>query len=137
MRRADITIGSATEIAVGGDAASRAERDEILRLTGEVVVAWAEIDEILSHILGCLAECDESAALVIYHTPRNFGGRLEMIQNLAKQRMPKWADRETLMRALDKLDRLSKSRNSLIHSGLFSHADGTKTLPKYTHIRYN
>lgn len=106
------------EIRLRGDEPARWEYDRILRLTGEVAVAWAGIESHLVAVLRGLVDCSHSAAEVIYYSPSSFSGRLAIIQNLVSHEMPACDEKRSLLKILERLSRLSKARNVFVHSTL-------------------
>lgn len=96
-----------------------AEYLDILRLTGEVTVAWSAVESYLSGVLVALAGCEYSAGIVIYYSPSSFSGRLSIIRNLINHEMPRGPERHLLERVCGRLERLSKARNAFVHSSVF------------------
>src|SRR5690242_15292181 len=116
-----------------GDTAAREERDRIMRLTGEIASDWASLEDVLAYALSALAECSDDTAFVIYYSPNNFAARLDMIVNLTKHLMPRGPERDTSIKILGKIDALSKSRNSFIHSMVGLSANARRDKTKYIH----
>lgn len=95
-----------------------AEYDAIVKLTGEMALAWARLDERLSEALSYLLGTDLQVAKIVYYTPSAFSGRLEMVLNLTRHCMPDCEEKETFLRVLQKVDKLHKTRNSITHSNV-------------------
>jgi uncharacterized protein with HEPN domain len=104
----------------------RKEFDEIMRLQGKMLLSWAQLDTLLSRVLGQLAETDEETAKVIYYTPSAFSGRLEILANLAKHLMPEMNEKRDLLKLFEKIHNLHKTRNSITHSYLALDLDMTR-----------
>ena len=104
------------KVKVKGAEKATAEYEEIVRLTGKMVVLWAQLDTYLAIALGQIVGCDKETAEIIYYTPSAFSGRLEILSNLAKHLMPEMPEKESFCRVLQKIDKFHKTRNSLIHS---------------------
>ena len=63
---------------------------------------------------------------------RSFAPRLTILKALAQHVVTEPKEREKLLLVLDRLNRLHKARNNLIHASYLIHADHTKRKPKVT-----
>lgn len=109
-----------------GDDAAYAEYVKILQLTGEVAIAWAALESYLAGVLQALALCSHNAADVIYYSPSSFSGRLSILRNLTNHEMPDGPERRLLLRAFERIERLSKARNGFVHSSLIFTLDAKR-----------
>ena len=88
----------------------------MMLLLGCVANAWANIEDHMCTVFLHLAEVDEETAQIIFYTPSSFRGRLQIILNLVRHKLPDGTTRDALVGVLDKLNRLNGTRNNLVHA---------------------
>jgi hypothetical protein len=96
--------------------AGEAKFDALLHLIGQVVVAWGEMDDLLIHLLARLAGCKLRAAGVTYYALDAFSTRLAVINGLAQHKLKAGKKRTALLEWLERLNKLGKTRNDIIHA---------------------
>jgi hypothetical protein len=98
------------------DADQHQLEDEILHLIGQVVTAWAELDDSLIHLLAKLAGCQPKAAGIIYYALDAFSTRLAVIEGLARHKLKTGKRRTALLQFIERLKKLATARNDIVHA---------------------
>jgi hypothetical protein len=97
----------------------KAERqfDVILHLIGQVVVAWGEMDDTLIYVLARLSGSRPKAAGITYYALDATSTRLAVIKGLAQHKLKARKKKRTdLLKLLDRLGKLGRTRNDIIHA---------------------
>lgn len=89
---------------------------KILRLLGQVVTDWAELDSNLVALLCHMADCNEDIGTIIYHALDSFAPKLSILKALALHAVKDENEKKKLLCLLDRLNDLHKARNDLIHA---------------------
>lgn len=95
---------------------AEAKLAQILYLIGNVVAAWAALDDPLIHLLARLAGCKPKAAGIMYYALDATRTRLTLIKGLAQHKLRKGKDRTELLKFLTRLDGLATTRNDIVHA---------------------
>jgi hypothetical protein len=90
--------------------------DVILHLIGQVVVAWGEMDDTLIYVLARLSGSRPKAAGIMYYALDAFSTRLVVIRGLAQHKLKAGKKRADLIRLLDQIGKLGRTRNDIIHA---------------------
>jgi len=91
--------------------------DVILYLIGQVVVAWGEMDDTLIHVLARLSGNRPKAAGITYYALDALSTRLAVIKGLAQHKLKAGKKKRTdLLKLLDRLGKLGRTRNDIIHA---------------------
>ena len=90
--------------------------DVILHLIGQVVIEWGELDDSLIHLLAILSGCRLRTAGITYYALDAFSTRLAVIKGLAQHKLRKGKKRTKLLEFLERLSKLGKTRNDIIHA---------------------
>jgi hypothetical protein len=89
---------------------------DIMRLIGEVVAAWAHIEDLMAQLLSIAAQCPLQSAIIMFYSLNSFSARLSMLKATVQHCAPDTADRALLLDVLTKLRSLATSRNELVHA---------------------
>jgi hypothetical protein len=89
--------------------------DLILRLIGEVVVKWAQLDEPLIKLLASLSNCSLRAAGITFYSLNSTGARYDLLSGLARHNITGGQQQEVLD-LISGLREHTNSRNDIIHA---------------------
>lgn len=96
--------------------AAQADLDAVLLRVGHLNYAWSNTESLLIHVLAGLTGMDKNAAVVVFLSVSSTRGRIEMIERLAKLRLPHGPQRAGLLELTARFSRLSTVRHSYNHS---------------------
>jgi hypothetical protein len=103
--------------AIDAAAAHSAEkRTAVLALIGHLVFSWSNNESLFIYVLMLLMDTDEVAAAIVFATLNTTRARLELIQRLAKARLPDRAAAQDLEGLIRRFNACTRVRNEFNHS---------------------
>lgn len=106
---------------VGADAAL----DAALLRVGRLNYSWSNTESLLIHLLAGLGNMPKDAAVVVFLSLTSTRARIELVERLAKLRLPAGPERQELLGLTARFTRLSALRNRYNHSIWSFNEDGS------------
>lgn len=102
------------------DAAGQTEMardlDAILLRVGRMNYSWSNTESLLIHLLAGLTGVRQDVAVVLFLSLTSTRARIELIERLAKLRLPDGEERSELLALMQRFTRLASTRNRFNHS---------------------
>jgi hypothetical protein len=108
-----------------GASAVEPDLDAVLLRVGRLNYAWSNTESLLIHMLAGLTGMDKSAAVVVFLSVTSTRGRIEMVERLAKLRLPAGQEQQELLELTARFARLSAVRHRYNHSIWSFQEDGS------------
>lgn len=99
--------------------------DAILLRVGRLNYAWSNTESLLVHLIAGLSGMAMDAAVVVFLSLSSTRARIELVERLAKQRLPPNRERQDLLDLMARFGRLSAVRNRYNHSLWSFQEDGS------------
>ncbi|WBU64449.1 hypothetical protein [Paracoccus aerodenitrificans] len=90
--------------------------DAVLLRVGRLNYAWSNTESLLIHLLAGLSGMEQDAAVVVFLSVSSTRGRIEMVERLAKLRLPEGEEQSELLELTARFTKLSAVRNRYNHS---------------------
>ncbi|MBC9247214.1 hypothetical protein H4P12_10925 [Paracoccus sp. 11-3] len=99
--------------------------DAVMLRVGRLNYAWSNTESLLIHMLAGLTGMSNGAAVVIFLSVTSARGRIEMVERLAKLRLPSGDHQKDLLELTARFSRLLAVRNRYNHSIWSFEEDGS------------
>ncbi|MEF9604899.1 hypothetical protein O4J55_22275 [Paracoccus sp. PXZ] len=110
---------------ISGAAALEPDLDAVLLRVGRLNYAWSNTESLLIHMLAGLTGMDKGAAVVVFLSVSSTRGRIEMVERLAKLRLPAGQEQQELLELTARFAKLSAVRHRYNHSIWSFQEDGS------------
>lgn len=90
--------------------------DAVLLRVGRLNYSWSNTESLLVHLLAGLADVRQDIAVVLFLSMPSTHARTELIERLAKLRLPDGDQRRDLLDLMQRFGRLASTRNRFNHS---------------------
>ncbi|AUH32612.1 hypothetical protein [Paracoccus tegillarcae] len=99
-----------------GHGATEPALDAVLLRVGRLNYSWSNTESLLIHLLSGLSGMAKDAAVVVFLSVQSTRGRIEMVERLAKLRLPPGDQLQELLELTDRFSKLSALRHQYNHS---------------------
>lgn len=99
--------------------------DEVLLRVGRLNYSWSNTESLLIHLLSGLTGMAKDAAVVVFLSVNSTRGRIEMVERLAKLRLPPGQQLHEILALTDRFSKLSALRHQYNHSIWSFQEDGS------------
>lgn len=99
--------------------------DEVLLRVGRLNYSWSNTESLLIHLLSGLTGMAKDAAVVVFLSVNSTRGRIEMVERLAKLRLPPGQQLQEILALTDRFSKLSALRHQYNHSIWSFQEDGS------------
>jgi hypothetical protein len=90
--------------------------DQVMYLVGQVVNAWAILDNNLIWLIAKIAKCPTYSAGIIYYSLNAFASRLAIAKGLTQHNIDDEQRKLGVLNVLERLRSLSNTRNDIVHA---------------------
>jgi hypothetical protein len=88
---------------------------KIAESLGNMVVAWARAESVLTNTFACVVNIHLNMAIMAFSRVPTFEAKIKVVRAALTEWKPKQYDRDAIDKAVDKLSKLARARNDWVH----------------------